>query len=99
MPILPTFGPVWPEFPFILQFQNATIKQIIFFQFCESLGWKGKRGRFDVLPLVLSSFDGKPHYFELPDDIVMRVKIKHPTLPGVNIFPENWNYSEALKIV
>ena len=36
---------------------------------------------FDLLPLVLSGPDGIPQIFELPDEIVMRVKIRHPTIP------------------
>ena len=59
-------------------------------QFCESLGWKGKGGRFDILPLVLSGSDGKPVWFELPDEIIMRVKIKHPTIPEFEKLGLQW---------
>ena len=47
-------------------------------QICESLGWKGKGGRFDVLPIVLQANGGTPEFFEIPDNLVLRVKIKHP---------------------
>lgn len=33
---------------------------------------------FDVLPLVLSAGDGDPDLFELPEDLVLEVEIKHP---------------------
>lgn len=48
------------------------------FQFCEKLGWKPKRGRFDILPLVLSAEDHCPKFFEIPENIIKRVKIEHP---------------------
>lgn len=49
-----------------------------FTEFCQSLGWKGKGGRFDILPLVLQANGGPPEFFEIPEDIVLQVKIKHP---------------------
>ena len=42
------------------------------------LGWKGKGGRFDILPLVLQANGGPPEYFEIPRNLVLEVKIKHP---------------------
>jgi nitric oxide synthase oxygenase domain/subunit len=59
-------------------------------QLCQKLGWKGKFGKFDVLPLVLSGHDGEPHLFEIPDDIIMRVKIKHPDLEGLTGLGLEW---------
>ena len=38
-------------------------------------------GKFDILPLILSGPDGIPKVYELPEDIVVTVKIKHPTIP------------------
>lgn len=49
-----------------------------FTEICQKLGWRGKGTRFDVLPMVLSANGGPPELFPLPDDLVMRVKIKHP---------------------
>lgn len=48
------------------------------FQVCQSLGWKGKGGRFDVLPLVLQASGGVPEYFDIPEHLVLQVDIKHP---------------------
>ena len=45
---------------------------------CQSLGWKGNGGRFDILPLVLQAFGGRPEVFDIPNDHVFRVKLKHP---------------------
>lgn len=52
---------------------NADLTEI-----CQRLGWQGKGGRFDVLPLVLQAAGGSPEVFPIPEDIVLRVKIKHP---------------------
>ena len=38
----------------------------------------GSGGRFDVLPLVLSANGEDPEYFDIPDDLVVTVPLKHP---------------------
>ena len=46
---------------------------------CKRLGWSGgSGGEFDVLPLVLQANGGAPEMFELPEELVLRVKLKHP---------------------
>ncbi|KAG8222258.1 hypothetical protein J437_LFUL001456 [Ladona fulva] len=50
-----------------------------FTEVCMKLGWRGKGGRFDVLPLVLSANGHDPDYFDLPPDIVLEVPLTHPT--------------------
>ncbi|XP_067655457.1 nitric oxide synthase, inducible-like isoform X1 [Haliotis asinina] len=52
-----------------------------FTEVCEALGWSGKGGMFDVLPLVLSAGDGDPDLYELPQELVLEVEIKHPQYP------------------
>lgn len=47
-------------------------------EICQKLGWKGVGTRFDILPLVLSANGGQPQMFTLPEDLILRVKIKHP---------------------
>ncbi|XP_078600036.1 nitric oxide synthase 1-like isoform X2 [Branchiostoma floridae x Branchiostoma japonicum] len=49
-----------------------------FTEICQSLGWKGKNGPFDVLPLVLSANGQDPELFELSKDLVLEVELKHP---------------------
>ena len=39
---------------------------------------------------MLSGSDGKPVWFELPDEIIMRVKIKHPTIPEFETLGLQW---------
>lgn len=31
-----------------------------------------------MLPLVLSAATGDPEWFEIPDELVLRVQLKHP---------------------
>lgn len=45
---------------------------------CESLGWKGKRTEFEVLPLVLQVEGKKPDIYEIPPELVLQVDIEHP---------------------
>ncbi|XP_068736413.1 nitric oxide synthase 1-like isoform X2 [Montipora capricornis] len=61
-----------------------------FTEICESLGWKGKGGRFDVLPIVLQANGGTPEFFEIPDNLVLRVKIKHPKYPWFEKLGLQW---------
>jgi nitric-oxide synthase len=43
------------------------------------LGWPGGPGTpFDLLPLVIEDGDAKPRLFELPQDAVMEVELRHP---------------------
>jgi len=45
---------------------------------CQQLGWEGKGGNFDVLPLVLQAHGGDPEWFDIPLEIVLEVEMKHP---------------------
>ena len=49
-------------------------------QICEKLGWKGKGGRFDVLPWVLQANGEDPDFYDVPPELVLEVKITHPEL-------------------
>lgn len=61
-----------------------------FTEFCQSLGWKGAGGMFDFLPIIISGTDGVPHWYQLPDDVVTRIKIQHPTNEAINSFNLEW---------
>lgn len=63
-----------------------------FTKFCQDLGWSGKGGMFDFLPLVVSGTDGVPHFQELSADIQekLRVKIKHPSIRAINDLNIEW---------
>ncbi|GAA5181307.1 nitric oxide synthase oxygenase [Rugosimonospora acidiphila] len=42
------------------------------------LGWQGKRGEFDVLPLAIEAPGDGVRLFELPEDTVLEVSLRHP---------------------
>lgn len=42
------------------------------------MGWKGKEGMWDVLPLVLQANGMDPEMFEIPQDLILEIPIKHP---------------------
>ncbi|WP_067572090.1 nitric oxide synthase oxygenase [Nocardia acidivorans] len=41
-------------------------------------GWRGRGGRFDVLPLLIQSPDGGTHCFDIPPALVLEVPLRHP---------------------
>jgi len=45
---------------------------------CEQLGWKGKGRPFDVLPLVLQANGRDPVLYDLPEELVLEVQLRHP---------------------
>jgi nitric-oxide synthase len=47
---------------------------------CQRLGWlpPESKGRFDILPLVISCDGCAPKIFELPSDLVLEVPLTHP---------------------
>ena len=57
---------------------------------CFENSLKNVSGRFDVLPLVLSGPDGVPKIYEIPEDIVIKVKIKHPNLSEIEKMNLEW---------
>ncbi|XP_046390490.1 nitric oxide synthase-like protein isoform X2 [Ischnura elegans] len=61
-----------------------------FTEVCMKLGWRGKGGRFDILPLVLSANGHDPDYFDLPPDIVMEVPLTHPTFEWFEDLQLRW---------
>lgn len=46
---------------------------------CVKLGWKTKRGEWDILPLVLSANGHDPDYFDIPPELILEVRLSHPT--------------------
>ncbi|MFI6600319.1 nitric oxide synthase oxygenase [Nonomuraea sp. NPDC050536] len=49
-----------------------------FTELAESHGWRGRSGRFDVLPLLIEPSFGPPLLCNLPGDAVLEVPISHP---------------------
>lgn len=51
---------------------------IAFTKECQKLGWTGNGGHFDVLPLVIQIDDRPPKWFEIPDELILEVPLRHP---------------------
>ncbi|MBS4192009.1 nitric oxide synthase oxygenase [Bacillus sp. FJAT-49705] len=51
---------------------------IAFTEICTGLGWKGNETHFDVLPLVIQMNDNSPQMFEIPNELILEVPIRHP---------------------
>ncbi|WNS42416.1 nitric oxide synthase oxygenase [Paenibacillus sp. MMS20-IR301] len=47
---------------------------------CRRLGWKGSRGDFDILPLVISIGAEAPRWFPLPEGLVQEIPLSHPEI-------------------
>ena len=47
-------------------------------QVLQSLGWKGRGGRFDVLPLLLQADGQDPEWFDIPKHLILEVQLRHP---------------------
>eukprot|EP00092_Neocalanus_flemingeri_P020673 GFUD01022403.1.p1 GENE.GFUD01022403.1~~GFUD01022403.1.p1 ORF type:complete len:1266 (+),score=266.98 GFUD01022403.1:84-3881(+) len=61
-----------------------------FTELCQSLGWVGGGGQWDLLPLVLSGEDGVPHVYEIPEKYQILVDIKHPTIAAMSAMKLKW---------
>ena len=45
---------------------------------CQSLGWKGPGGPFDILPLVIQTAGNVPRPISIPEHLIKQVPIVHP---------------------
>jgi nitric-oxide synthase len=60
------------------------------------LGWRGGRGRFDVLPLIVQPGVGRPLLCNLPGDAVLEVAITHPDYPWFAGLGLRWHAVPAI---
>lgn len=63
---------------------------IAFTKLCESLGWKGKRSNFDLLPLVIKVSDGTMEWRDLKTEAIIEVPITHPEEPQIQELNLQW---------
>ncbi len=56
----------------------------------EALGWKGKGGEFDLLPLVVEMRGQRARYYEIPAENSYEVPIRHPEHPGIEELGLRW---------
>jgi nitric-oxide synthase, bacterial len=59
-------------------------------QQCQQLGWQGKGGEYDVLPVVFQWENAAPHWFEIPKDLVLSFPIEHPEWPDFQKLGLRW---------
>lgn len=67
-----------------------------FTEFCEKLGWKGKGGPFDVLPMVLSANGEDPELFDVPEELILEVNLEHPQYPWFAEMKLKWYVVAAI---
>ncbi len=60
-----------------------------FTDFCQKMGWQGKRTAFDLLPFVISGLDGIPKMFH-PSGQVPEVSLRHPEFPWFQELGLKW---------
>ena len=70
---------------------NASLTRAIL-----DLGWQGKGGQFDILPLVIQMPGREPRWFEIPPKEVMIVPITHPDLPWFEELGLEWHALPAI---
>ena len=51
---------------------------LAFTAYCQSRGWEGAGTEYDVLPLAIQLRDREPALFEVPDELIAEVPIRHP---------------------
>lgn len=65
-------------------------QQLAFTQRCQALGWQGKQGEYDLLPLLVYE-NGHPRLFEWPEEIILEVDIVHPDYPCFAALGMRWH--------
>ncbi|MYL31705.1 nitric oxide synthase [Halobacillus halophilus] len=45
---------------------------------CQELGWQGEGTAYDVLPLVIEADHQQPQWFEIPQEKILEVPLRHP---------------------
>ncbi|XP_043233654.1 nitric oxide synthase-like protein [Amphibalanus amphitrite] len=61
-----------------------------FTEVCQKLGWKSPKGRFDILPIVVSAGGQDPEFFDIPEDVILRIHISHPKYPWFKDMGLQW---------
>ncbi|UBU15854.1 nitric oxide synthase oxygenase [Nonomuraea gerenzanensis] len=61
-----------------------------------ALGWRGRGGRFDVLPLIIQPAFGEPLLCNVPGDAVLEVPLAHPDYPWFEELGLRWHAVPAI---
>lgn len=65
-------------------------KNVAFTKICQKYGWKGSKGAFDVLPLLIQIEGNTPKVFELPKEKIQEVYITHPDFSMIEQMNLRW---------
>lgn len=57
---------------------------------CQRLGWQGRRGAHDLLPVVIQQGKDTPQWFELLEEDVLEVPIRHPEYSWFETMGVRW---------
>ncbi|KHF41357.1 nitric oxide synthase oxygenase [Halalkalibacter okhensis] len=63
---------------------------VAFTTFCESLGWRGEQTPYDILPLVIQVENREPKVYSIPEECLLNVMIKHPTIENFQELELQW---------
>jgi nitric-oxide synthase len=63
---------------------------------CQALGWRGKGGRHDLLPLAIQVPGGPVQLFDIPSEVVMEVPILHPEYDWFYELDVRWHALPAI---
>ncbi|MBP2002100.1 nitric-oxide synthase [Paenibacillus shirakamiensis] len=61
-----------------------------FTQRCQELGWQGHGTPFDILPLVIQIGQHQPKWFMIPDEMILRVPLRHPDVADFTQLGLEW---------
>jgi nitric-oxide synthase len=111
-PVISVFAPAMPGRPYSRVWNDQLIRYAAYqepdgtvigdpryVEFTESvtgMGWKGKRDRFDVLPLVIEAAGDRPRLFDLPEHAVVEVPLHHPEFPWFAELGLRWHAVPAI---
>lgn len=62
----------------------------------KALGWQGRSGRFDVLPVIIQPSLGDPLLCNLPGDVVLEVPLVHPEYQWFEELGLRWHAVPAI---
>ena len=65
-------------------------KNLLFTRQAQSLGWRGERTAFDLLPLVVQKSGALPVIFPPPSKAALEVRLTHPALPWFSGLGLKW---------
>jgi nitric-oxide synthase, bacterial len=111
-PVVSVFAPARPGRPYARVWNEQLIRYagyrhedgsvvgdpryVAFTEGMHELGWPGKGGAFDVLPLAIETPGDGVRLFDLPDEAVLEVALAHPEYPWFAELELRWHAVPAI---